>query len=186
MAEDWDALIREFAGERSAMIPAAKRLMALGPAAATAVPLLIPFLRDPLYLRRMLAIKALAAIGLASAPAAPALIEALGDASLPVREEAAWAVGVLGPLAGNAVPALIQALSTRDDENRFFRRQAAWALGEIGPAAEPALPTLRECAAHPHDGDLARNAARAIRRIPRDVGARDTIELPDGHPRPIW
>jgi len=181
MAEDWDALIREFAG---VTVPAAKRLIALGPAAAPAVPLLVPFLRDPLPLRRKLAINSLYAIGRASTPAVPALVEALRDDTVSVREAAAETLGMLGAPAG--VPGLIEALSTTDDENRFLRRWAAWALGEIGPAAEPALPRLRECAARRDDGDLERNAARAIRRIPRDVSARDTIELPNGHTQPLW
>jgi len=89
------------------------------------------------------------------------LIECLSDSSALVRRSAAYALGAMR--ARQAAPALSAAL---DDPDPAVRRNAAWALGRL--AVRSALPGLESLLDDPAlDGEVAEQAARAIRAIQR-------------------
>ncbi len=74
-----------------------RQLAQLGPAAAGAVPALIPILRDERPLHRYLAAEVLSAIGPGAREAVPALSAAMQDGDAIVRESVAEALQAIGP-----------------------------------------------------------------------------------------
>ncbi len=180
---------------------AASALAALGPAAADALPDLLPLLASNTQARRAV-IRALAAIGPAAADAVPALDRLLDDPEMWTRAEAAQALGAIGrPSRGSedrlfamlktddfayarayaalalaqAAPASsrnLAALSEALDDEAYVRRDAAEGLAWYGADAAPAAPALRS---HLSDADLwvRLNVALALMKIdPEDAQAR--------------
>jgi len=108
-------------------------LMAIGPEAAPAVPVLRKQLYHEDFHTQYWACRALGAIGSQALPAVPDLVDRLKNGVASVRRNAAAALGKLGPRIGpEAVAALIQAV---DDPIQPVREQAVLALGRIGPEA---------------------------------------------------
>jgi len=148
---------------------AIRAIAALGPAASSALPVLVRAARDDSEDVRFWAVTAIGGLGPAARTAAPALLtvmaddvrrvqeaarralEALGPASTPVllpalrsgdpwlRANAAEAIGVVGEARGKVVPELIVLLA---DDSLWVRASAAWALGQIGPEARRAVKPL--------------------------------------------
>jgi hypothetical protein len=120
---------------------AAQAIIAIGPDAAEAIPVLTDLLLEDSWLQE-LAAKALGAIG----PAAETAVDALGAV---VRQHpaptwaflyAATALGRLG--SARAVPYLIEA--AQDPEIQGPGGNAICALGNLGPLAREAVPMLAE------------------------------------------
>ena len=126
----------------------------IGPAAAPAIPILIPgYLAEGCNLAKMGTFLegnggmpgiALAGIG---APAVPALIDVLTGPNTEMRACAALTLSEIGPAAKAAVPALVRALRAEERlldnaEADALRRYAIIALGRIGPDAKSAVPAL--------------------------------------------
>ena len=116
---------------------AAEALGRVGPAARSAVPVLVAAASDARPDVRWRAIWALGRIGPAAAPAVPLLRAALADPD--VRWRAADALGAIGPRAVEARPDLEALLA---DPSSNVRWRAASALGAIG-AGQSALPLAR-------------------------------------------
>jgi HEAT repeat protein len=166
-------LIGSSAGEQAvtALIPflkdsflrksAAIALGGIGPAAAPAVPGIIPMLEDPISLDSQIALEAITKIG---EPAVPHLITALKDGNEKIREQAAHALtligepaipalkeamkdpslkdivpGIMTDIGESSIPSLVLALKDPDEDARLA---AAKALGSMGPKAKPAVPAL--------------------------------------------
>jgi HEAT repeat protein len=121
------------------LVVAANRLLDFGPAARSAVSVLIDLLKDEIPTVRHTAANTLACMGADSKPAVPALIDLLTDGSASMSEEAAVTLGRIGPEARAAVPALIDVV--RDGGYRC-KEAAVIALGRIGPEANAAVPAL--------------------------------------------
>jgi len=117
---------------------AAYGLGVIGPAANSAIPLLVKLFDD--YHTRENAIYALSEIAVKPADI-DTIINSLSDPNWMVREAAAKTLGIIGPSAKNSVGALVQALK---DADYRVRGAAASALGGIGPAAKDAIPALLE------------------------------------------
>ena len=132
---------------------AARALGRIGPAAAEAVPALIPL--------TALGDSAAEALSKIEPAAVPALVATLASPDRDLQPLAARALGRIGPAAAEAVPVLVAAL---EDFNRALRLSVAEALGEIGPAAAGAVPAL--VAALTSSGpDLQSLEAEALGRI---------------------
>jgi len=166
--------LSEWVTQASHYIPELRReairaIAALGPAASSALPVLVRAARDESEDVRFWAVTAIGGLGPEARSAAPALLtvmaddvrrvqeaarralEALGPASTPVllpalrsrdpwiRANAAEAIGVVGDARGKVVPELIVLLA---DDSLWVRASAAWALGQIGPEARRAVRPL--------------------------------------------
>jgi len=90
-----------FSYQRSAATYALPRLAQLGPDASTAVPAVIPILKDEHPLHRYLAAEVLGAIGPGAKDAVPALTAALQDEDAVVRESVAEALRAIGAADGS-------------------------------------------------------------------------------------
>jgi len=139
---------------------AALSLGAIGPAAASALPLLIANLKDREWSVRWASARALGRLGGAAAAAVPALSEALQDSDSRVCEAVAFALEGIGEAAQGSAPALAAAVSgqfpavcriidttetTREsgmDTGWTIRWAAARALGAIGGAPDLTTPAL--------------------------------------------
>lgn len=166
----------------------------MGPAAAPAVPLIEPFLRDSDSVIREQAEKALRAIDPAGFQSAQrqmnqerqatiaSLIKMLRSGIFREKHRAVEVLGLFGPDARDAVPALIEALecSSNDVPAAFavtatadLQRQAAEALAEIGSDAVAAVPALATLA---HAGSWhGPSFCKALGRI--GPGARQAIPV---------
>jgi HEAT repeat protein len=148
---------------------AAEALGRLGPAAKSAVPLLVKLLKSGSPEQRDQAVRALGGLGPAAREAVPALIEALQDRETDRQ------------MAADRAASKLRGLTL--DLGLSVRAAAADALGEIGPEAKPAVPallaTLKEVKPNPHgvnkltDVTLYESAARALQKIDHSAAARD-------------
>ncbi|MEO1996843.1 MAG: HEAT repeat domain-containing protein [Planctomycetaceae bacterium] len=130
-----------------------RALARFGPTAASATPLIVAILNDPMAAPRdrSVCVSALARISVAHPATVPALIEQmqrLADSAIPHTPSSTTdtvlvleALGAIGGAAAPAVPDLIRA--TRDSRESV-RRTAAQTLGRIGRSAEIAIPCLVE------------------------------------------
>lgn len=154
---------------------AARRLAALGPRAAPAVPVLLQAMgeRSPGIEVEVAIRKAFRAMG---AAAVGPLLRALGSPDPMTRFYAARALGHVGAPAASAVPDLVRVLER--DPDLSVRSSAAAGLGDIGRPAAAAIPALRRAAGNPnqpitHDtagGQLRVRARMAIDRIQAPPG----------------
>jgi len=110
----------------------ARSLGHIGPAAKSAIPLLIRGLADTNTLVRCDTLLALADFHAEPELVVPALTNALNDPNGKVRIFACMALWKVGVAAKPAVPALVKAL---DDSDSSVRGQAALALKQIDPEA---------------------------------------------------
>ncbi|BBM86163.1 HEAT repeat-containing PBS lyase [Candidatus Uabimicrobium amorphum] len=116
---------------------ATEALGKIGGKAHSAVPHLIPLLKDS-YTQQVAA-EALGKIGEKAYSAVPYLTLLLQDEDKEVRIEAAKALGGIGGKAEKATSDLIVALK---DPDKYVRYSAAEALGKIGEKAHSAVPHL--------------------------------------------
>ena len=140
-ADDIQHLVREAnRGEYGIRINAIRKMVAFGPKAEPAIPILRQILEghgDPHM--RATASQALQAIG---SKGLQILIEILERGDTPGSDgPVIEAIAVFGPDAAAAVPALTRAL---EDRSSYIRRLAIEALGAIGPKARQATPKLIE------------------------------------------
>ncbi|MCY7383025.1 MAG: HEAT repeat domain-containing protein, partial [Microcoleus sp. CAN_BIN18] len=125
--------------DRNVRRSAASALESIGAEAKTAVPQLIPLLKDSDTDVRRSATNVLGSIGAEAKTAVPQLILLLKDSDINVRSSATNALGSIGAEAKTAVPQLILLLK---DSDRFVRSSAATALGSFGAEAKTAVPQL--------------------------------------------
>jgi HEAT repeat protein len=122
-------------------------LEAIGPDAASSIPILIEYLDDEELVRistdigwitaTFLASEALSKIG---PPAVEPLTSALDHESERTRYHAQWALLELGPAAKAAVPRLREALTS--DREYMVRQHAAWTIAEIGCFTDETVAAL--------------------------------------------
>lgn len=151
-----EALVEALAAGRSPGAAAAA-LGDFGPAAAAALPALLPYFDDAAAGPN--AIQAAGKIGQADPAAVVALRRIVSDAQSPTRGLAAKTLADLG--AAEAIPDLIGVLG---DPRKYERILAANALGAFGAEAEAAVGPLTGLLQAP-DGDLRRAATEALGRI---------------------
>ena len=148
--------------EAECFFEAAEAIVAIGPPARRAVPVLIKTLKNSraeYVYHRSLAVEALGAIGAASEAAVPYLVHAiLHDSDYCFERCAARAIANIG---NRGIAPLVESLG---DGSIHVRVAAAEAIGEIGPPAATAVPGL---VAMLGDIDLAAqvSAARALGHI---------------------
>ncbi len=103
----------------------------IGPAAADAVPELIPLLDNPEHELRIKVLIALGEIGPKSAAAVPAIVQRLeSDEIMGARYAAAFALGSIGAKTDEANRALVDAAR---GEERTLKKISLWALAKINP-----------------------------------------------------
>jgi len=136
-----------------------------GPDAASAVPMLITFLKNGDATLAEEAARSLGFPRLASEVVVSALAEALGDQRSGVRRQAMMSLTMYGPhVPTNAVPALVKAL---DDPDTMVSNWARTALrlmamgGRLRPEAVPDVPLLIGFLKS-GDATLAEEAARSL------------------------
>ena len=170
-----DALSRAAARVKDAATRAAC-LVALadyGPAAQSAVPAIVKFLRAKTALVRETAAATLAAIGPESRVATSELARLLGDEQPLVRAAAAAALSSIGPDARDATAALAAALA---DSNPMVRGGAARALASIGPDAGAATGMLVKALGGEKDRDVVLGIIDAFGEIgPAAIEATPTL-----------
>lgn len=151
-----DALAHPNATVRAA---SARALGAYGGRARSAVPALVPLLKDTDEGVRHAASDAIRRAGALPKAATEALVEGLENPDTHVQVQTAEALGKIGETAAAAAPALVSALQNGSD---LVRAKAAEALGKIGEtAAEAAVPTLIR-ALRDDDGWVSAVAAEAL------------------------
>jgi HEAT repeat protein len=159
---------------------AAFALESIGPAAQTALPIMLQALREPApnscqvvdigpattevlmetgWTVRWAVARALGTIGGDAGLIVPAMAGALADPNWQVRGMTALSLGQLG--YPETVPPLIGAIG---DEIPAVRKAAAVALGAIGPAAREALTPLAT-ASRDDNKDVREEAAKAVQKI---------------------
>jgi HEAT repeat protein len=131
---------------------------ALGTLGKSAVPELLPLLRDPDPELRALTTEVLGGVG-QSPEAVKGLGAALTDPDVNVQQQAALALARLGPAAAAAVPQLVESLTGAQEAET--QALAARALGDIGPAAAVAVPDLTKRLDDP-DPQVRQFAAHAL------------------------
>jgi HEAT repeat protein len=114
-------------------------LARMGHRAVEAVGDVLPLLKSPKSLTRMIAARTLGEIALPSRSVVGALMNALSDPDWDPRQSAAAALGKLGPAASPAAPKIRDLLH---DNDASVRHAAVEALGKIGPAATDAVPDI--------------------------------------------
>jgi HEAT repeat protein len=114
---------------------AAERLGDMGPAARSAVPVLIQALKDWDFLVRHRAAEALGKIGADPETVVPALTASLGDKHPIVRAMAAESLGKFGPAAASALPTLRKQLSDAHPQAQDRAARAIEAIAPTQPAA---------------------------------------------------
>ncbi|MEZ2236475.1 HEAT repeat domain-containing protein, partial [Microcoleus sp.] len=149
---------------------AASALGRIGAEAKTAVPQLIPLLKDSDADVRSSAADALGRIGAEAKTALPQLILLLKDSDANVRSSAAFVLGSIGAEAKTALPQLILLLK---DSDANVRSSATSALGSMGAEAKTAVPQLIPLLKD-SDADVRSSAADALGRI----GAEAKTALP--------
>jgi HEAT repeat protein len=170
-----DALIGALRENHNAA-DAARLLGNFGPAAARALPDLLPYLKDRVAGPNT--IQAVGKIGLPDPAAVGALRHITADPDSPLRGQAALALGKLR--AQPAVPELTQALNATAKYDRIL---AAKALGMLGPAAVDAVPALTQLLRDPDTdirlasvrslGQIGPPAAAAVAAIARQLSSSD-------------
>jgi HEAT repeat protein len=124
------------AGDLDARFNAAQTLSKIG---ESAVPRLLPLLKDDDRLLRLSAAVALRGMGELAKSAIPDLIPLLKDQDGNVRAIATLTLGQMGTLAKPAIPDLI--LLLKDKEGRV-RSIAIDALGQVGGLTKSVIPNL--------------------------------------------
>jgi HEAT repeat protein len=124
----------------SAVNEARAQLLALGPAAAAAVPELVMNLDDDRDYVRRYTLEVLRKIGAGARGAAFAVAEALDDSDRSVRYAAITALREIGPDI-SVLPRLLAALR---DEDRLVRMYAVECVAKVGPEARHAVPLLTD------------------------------------------
>lgn len=142
----------------------------MGPAAASATPVLARLLRHERPTVREAAATALAAIGPDARAAVAELVRTLADRERLVAAASASALAAIGPDARAAVGPLAAALSAPDT---MLRGTAARALGDIGPDAAEAAGSLAAALATEKDADVVRALLDACGEI--GPGAREAV-----------
>lgn len=170
-----DALIGALRDNHNAA-DAARLLGNFGPAAARAIPDLLPYLTDRVAGPN--AIQAVGKIGLSDLATVSTLRHIVADPDSHLRGQAALALGKLR--AQPAVPELTQALNATAKYDRIL---AAKALGMLGPAAVDAVPALSKLLQDPDTdirlaavqslGQIGPPAAAAVADIARHLTASD-------------
>jgi hypothetical protein len=117
----------------------ADALGAIGPPAASAVPVLLREATKPTGVTRIYALRALGRIHAQSELVVPGLVKCLGDRDPDVKGLAASGLGQLGPEGKTAVPALVALLN---DASLSVRFAAVRALGRIRCEPEIVVPAL--------------------------------------------
>ncbi|MCZ6875585.1 MAG: HEAT repeat domain-containing protein [bacterium] len=155
---------------------AARVLGSFGPAAAHAIPHLVPYLKDRVAGPN--AIQAVGKIGLPDPVAISVLRQITADGASHLRGQAALALGKLQ--AETALPELTLALNAAAKYDRIL---AAKALGMIGPAAINAVPALTRLLQDPDTdirlasvqtlGQIGPPAAVAVAEIARHLVSSD-------------
>jgi HEAT repeat protein len=147
----------------------------IGPAAKSAVPVLIKLLAKNEF--RDASIDALCGIGPEAKAAVPALIEITKRENEKVwqaqRKGSIIALGRIGPDAAPAVPTLIAVISNHDF---LGRAEAVTAPGQIGPKAKAALPALEAMTHDRNDSDASRRAEAASEAAAR-IDPAEAIKL---------
>jgi HEAT repeat protein len=111
----------------------------IGTEAKTALPQLVPLLKDSDAGVRSSAAYALGRIGAEAKTALPQLVPLLKDSDAYVRSSAAYTLGRIGAEAKTALPQLVPLLK---DSDAGVRSGAASALGSMGAEAKTALPQI--------------------------------------------
>jgi HEAT repeat protein len=176
-------------------------LSAIGPAAESAVPVLLKNLASGDSGMREGAAGTLGGIHSRAELVVPALQKALNDAASAVGFAAAKSLGLYGERARPAVPALLEklkdpyppmgavaaeALGRIHDESGFvvprlldllhapdslWRQNAAWALYEIGPDAKEAVSALTQCL-NDQEAAVREAATNALKTIDPEAAAK--------------
>lgn len=139
---------------------AAQALARVGPAAATAGPVLLRAARTGEVGVREQAMRALVMIQ--PPEAAEAFTSGMADPAAEVRRVASAGWMKSASVPATAAPALVEALH---DPETQVRANAAYALARLEQLPAEAVVPLRECGADPNDG-LRLNAALALRLAP--------------------
>jgi HEAT repeat protein len=126
--------------EKPLRLAALISLARFGPAAKSALPVLIEAVKSDEPDVRQAAGQVLGSLGAGAGPAVPALTAALADPDPTARKVIVSALGKVGPPAKDAVPALVQLLGA--DKDRDLRLRIVVTLGEIGKAAKGAVPQM--------------------------------------------
>jgi len=164
----------------------------MGPLASNAVPLLITIATGPNRgVERLLAVQSLGGIGAAARPALPTLTSLLSEQDEQLRVIALRSLADLGFTPDDAVPTLTTmkqgtndwaaglaalALWNRDRHNSELRAEVAAALQKwpgrmlldlqtLGTNATPFVPEIKAISEHHPDGQMRRQAKRALRQI---------------------
>ncbi|MGH9391398.1 MAG: HEAT repeat domain-containing protein, partial [Vicinamibacteria bacterium] len=148
---------------------AVDHLGAMGPQAASALPLLAEKLQDyelPCRLEVAVTLEKIA-------PGKTWAIRALAEMALDEDEEATTALAGLGPAAGTAVPILVKALNDPDEDTRGAACQV---LAKIGPRAKGAVWTLQGLM-HDESFEVRIAAREALWRIAPGQVDRDLPEV---------
>lgn len=147
----------------------------IGPAAADAVPELIPLLNAPAHELRIKVLIALGEIGPKSAAAVPAIVQRLeSDEIMGARYAAAFALGNIGAKTEDANRALVDA--ARGDE-QTLKMVSLWALARINPDQQRVVKYAAEtlvAGLAADDPQVRRVAARAL----ADFGEHGDVVVP--------
>ena len=151
----------------SAREAAANSLVEIGPAAKTAIPVLIESAASTNSHVRAFALYTLGRISLESKLVVPVLIKGLHDRDHEVRYSSAFGLGALAFMGGDAKPANAALVETLKDSHRSERAAAAMALGHIHSDPGLVVPALIEMLRDP-DVQLHAIAATAIGEFGND------------------
>jgi HEAT repeat protein len=136
---------------------------------------LIEGLKDGHYFVRARCARAILALAPDAKSAVPGLLQLIKDNlhdDWEGRSYAAVALGTMGVRNETTLPALREGLEQKPYKEP--RLLSARFLGEMGPAAKAAVPTLVAAAKDP-DGEVARAAADALRKVAPDEAAKAGI-----------
>ena len=142
----------------------------MGAEAKTALPQLVPLLKDSDSYVRINAASALVRMGAETKTALPQLVPLLKDSDAKVRSSAAYALVRIGAEAKTALPHLVPLLK---DSDAGVRSSAADVLGRIGAEAKTGVPHLVPLLKDT-DAKVRRNAASAL----GSMGAEAKTALP--------
>lgn len=145
----------------SAREAAANSLVEIGPAAETAIPVLINSASSTNSDVRSFALYTVGRMALESESVVPVLMKGLHDPDREVRASAAFGLEGLAFMGGDAKPAIAALVEALKDTHVSVRASAATALGHIHSEPGAVVPALIEML-HDQDVQLHAFAARAL------------------------
>jgi HEAT repeat protein len=141
-------------------LAAVSALGQIGPAASSAVRILVKSLRDTRHEVRAAAACALGQLGKAGAPAVPKLVDTIEAGSIGASSVVGEALARLGQFAAPAVLKLLFRRKLAADA----RRKVVTAISWLGSGAKPGLPHLIELL-QDEDPSIAAQVAKAMARL---------------------